>query len=234
MFNDVIIGERLRLNAHGMVCASEVRDILPDGRVVISIPSVDGHAVPLTPGETVEMSYHSGGGLSSFTARVEERIPYDDMECYTITYASLITKSQRRGFVRAEMAVPVSIRVIGADTGARESVTIESLIENLAQIGASPAGTVPPYQTTTLDLSAGGIAFSSRIPFAPNILVQCEMAIGGLPFRADGLVTYVDEDAKREPRYKVSVQFAEMDARQQRRIIRYLIDEEQRVRRNAE
>jgi c-di-GMP-binding flagellar brake protein YcgR len=225
MYNDVIIGERLRLDVGGLACTAEVRDILPDGRLVISPPQRSGAAVELTPGETVGLTYNSGGGQSSFSARVAERIPFDDVICYGIEYTSLVTKSQRRGFTRIELSIPVGICVLGADTGGGEPISLEALIGSLAQAGASPDSRAPRYQTTTVDLSGGGIAFASKIPYARNILVQCEMTIGEKPFRAEGLVTHVDEDAARDPRYKVCVQFAEMDARQQRRLIRYLMEE---------
>ena len=225
MHNGIIIGERLRLRVNEADFASRVRDVYPDGRLLIQAPGSNGRAVELTPGDTVELTYNDVAGQISFAAQVGERLHLDDEECYVMAYASLITKSQRRGFARVDKILPIGVRVLGTQTGDGGAITIARLIENLAQ-DSSPVSSAPLYQTVTLDLSGGGVAFASKIPFAPNILVQCEMTIGGKPFRAEGLVTYVDEDAARDPRFKISVQFAEMDARQQRRIIRYLMDAE--------
>jgi c-di-GMP-binding flagellar brake protein YcgR len=227
---DVVLGERLQMDSSGMTCVCNVQEILPDGRMLISSPQGVGElSIPLMPEEAIELTYHSGGGQYQFKAKVSERIYRDGMLYYTIRFASLIAKSQRRSYVRVDLTIPVGIRILAEQAGSSPAEVL-NLIHKLRDRNPSPLNTAPVIKTTTADLSGGGIAFNAAEGIAPGTLILCELSIDGQAFQAEALVTFVKDDPDKRPRFRISAQFIDLDVRQRKRLVKYLMDEEIRIR----
>jgi len=214
--HDVVLGERLQTVSRGVTYVCNVQEIKPDGRLIISAPQgVHEASVPLMPGEVIQLSYYSGGGQYTFSAKVNERIYEDGVLYYAVRFASLITKSQRRGYVRVDLTIPLSIRTLTDSAGV-----------------SLPKHAMPPvYETTTIDLSGGGVAFASSAPMEPGTRVLCEMVIGGKPFREESVVTFMTDEPTKKPRYKICTQFTAIGVPQRKILIKYLMEEEIRIRR---
>jgi c-di-GMP-binding flagellar brake protein YcgR len=231
VYHDVVLGERLQLINNGNTCVCNVQEIKPDGRLIISAPQGAYElVVPLMPGEDIELSYNSGGGQYRFTARVNERINQNNTRYYAIKFSSLITKSQRRSYVRVELSIPFGVRTLATDVERHPNAVRETL-QKIKNTNPGLLNTAPLYQTTTIDLSGGGVAFASTAPIMPGTLILCEMVLGGQPFHAESLVTFMRDDPMTSPRYKISAQFMEIDVRQRKKLIKFLMDEEIRIRR---
>jgi len=208
-----------------------VQEILPDGRLMISAPQ-GAHEllVPLMPGEEITFSYHSGGGQYAFQAKVNERSYREGTLYYVLVFASLITKSNRRNYVRVELSIPFGVRTLANNVDSDPTVVLNT-IEKLKATNPMLMNSAPLYETTTLDLSGGGVAFASNTPMPPGTLILCEMIIDGQPFHTESLVTFMKEDKMMNPRYKISAQFMVIDVRQRKKLIKFLMDEEIRIRR---
>jgi c-di-GMP-binding flagellar brake protein YcgR len=229
VYYDVVLGERLQMMNGGMVCVCDVQEIFNNGRLLISSPQ-GAHelSVPLLPGETIELTYNSGGGQYTFKAKVNGRVHRDGVLYYVIVFASMIRKSQRRSYARVELSIPFGVRTLASGAGANPSDASE-ILQKIRDANPSLAETAPLYETTTIDLSGGGVAFASSTPLPPGTLILCEMIIDGQPFHIESLVTFMREDPARDPKYKISAQFMEIDVKQRKKLIKYLMDQEIRI-----
>ncbi|MDR3208176.1 MAG: PilZ domain-containing protein [Oscillospiraceae bacterium] len=232
---ELALGDRLEIMIGEHRCVSDVQEITPRGRLVVSMPMYRSMIVPLQEGEMIQLSYYRTGGMFSFTAQITQRYRDGALDLMELEFNSPISKYQRRDYVRLDTVIPVSVRLIALperlEVGSPEE-TLRMLCDR-RYVGA-PRPLIEGeavYPCYTVDLSGGGVRFASNEKFNADALVECTLRLEeSSEVTVDGQVVRVDEQISRAPAYRVSAKFVGIDERTRRKIIKYIYEQEVRQR----
>ena len=166
-----------------------------------------GEVLPLREGTTVKLTFWDEVAAYSFEAKIMQRIAVP-VSLFVLELPDSISKVQRRSFVRVPAFYAIEFRTVTR--------------EGLSDLNKG----------TMLDLSGGGMRFSTKVRVENKSLlyVQLTLPIGEIQSpvrvcRAEQL-----EDGKR---YNVSVQFHDISERERDRIIRCVFDIQREMRKKG-
>ncbi|OLN33486.1 flagellar brake protein [Desulfosporosinus metallidurans] len=166
-----------------------------------------GEVVPLREGTKVKLTFWDEVAAYSFEAKIMQRIAVP-VSLFVLELPDSISKVQRRNFVRVPAFYPITFR----------TVTREGLSDL--------------YKGTMLDLSGGGMRFSTkeRVENKSLLYVQLTLPIGEIQSPVRVCRAEQIEDSNR---YSVSVQFHEISERERDRIIRCVFDIQREMRKKG-
>jgi c-di-GMP-binding flagellar brake protein YcgR len=172
---------------------------------VIAWPTNGGIRLMARQDQILHFSFMSKGVPSAFTGLIDET-SMDPMPQITIILSSAVTQVQRRQNFRVKCLVPLEI------TG--------SIMEG------SKDGTATPLsiQTTTYDLSAGGLAFRHQKRIPEGSLVEIKL---GLPdnkpaIKAPCRIIYSEVFAETSKLYRTGMQYLAINEAERARIVRFV------------
>ncbi|MGE5509298.1 MAG: flagellar brake protein [Chitinophagales bacterium] len=204
---DLKIGQRLQVRlayTDDQWYSSRVED-LGDEVIVIGAPLKGGAVIPIHPGELVEGFYSQPDGFFVFQAEVLER-RLEPVPVLLLRCPDGIRKVQRRRHFRLPVVLPVYYEVKGAETTLKGS---------------------------TLDLSGGGLCIATGQPLKPGqeLQVKLELSDGTTITAAGRVISCAEvENAPKQRRYSSGIQFVDLPAPVEERIVSFVF-REQRERR---
>lgn len=173
----------------------------------VGAPFERGELVPLREGTKVKLIFWDKAAVYSFEGKIMQRIAVP-VPIFILELPDTVEKVQRRDFVRVAALFPVTFRMVTR--------------EGLSDL----------YQATMVDLSGGGMCFSTqeRVENKSLLYVHLTLPNGELqtPVRVCRVVNI--EDTKR---YNVSVQFHEISERERDKIIRCVFDIQRAMRKKG-
>lgn len=218
-----------RSNTEIRVYKSQVYDIYEDGELEISMPTEGGKIILLPLGVRFEFVFYSNGGLYRAEGTVKERFKRDNLFVLVIEMKSQLEKFQRREYFRLECTLDMKYYNITevdiADKTAEEVFDAIRSEQNIYEI--EKTGTV-------VDISGGGMRFVSEEEnkAGSNILVVVRLVGEKInkQFYLLGKVISSVHAATDQKKFEHRVHFILKDSKVREEIVRYVFDEERRMR----
>ncbi len=233
---ELTLGERIDVLMGDQRYPSDVQGFSQDGELILSAPTYKSMTVPLVKGELLHLVYYREAGMFSFMAELISRFREGEMDLIKLKLKSPISKYQRRDFVRLDLLIPVSIRLLAS----RDNVERRSLDEALRLLYDQRYVGIPRpalqgehvAKCLTLDLSGGGARFSGSELFEEGALLECTLHLSEtLVITVDAQVVRVIEEKGDFRPYRTAVRFVNIEERLRRKIIKFIFDRQTRARR---
>ncbi len=238
----VSLGDRLELTApakmqqnkednepqpHKKTYVSQVYDVLEDEQLKIAMPIVEGRVIPLPLHGRYDVTFFTAGGLYQAKSVIVERYKEDGLFILVIELTSELKKYQRRQYFRLEYTMDVEYveltkeEVISVLTDAD---TMDNMLE-----GDMKAGTI-------LDISGGGLRFTTPKQMKPNTCILVKINIGLTQPEEYGIVGYVissTESEKKEKVYINRIEFKNLKNATREKLIKFIFETERRIRKKG-
>lgn len=151
---------------------SSLHEILSDGTMVLTNPTVRARLVPLHKGEHYDGYFFLRDKIYVAEFTVEKPYMEGNVRVVRVRLTSDLKKYERRQFFRFETTVDIRYLLLTAANTAEFKEAVKK--NNLLQMQGFKDG-------TTLDISGGGIRFYSKemIPESSMVIVHMEVEIDG-------------------------------------------------------
>ncbi len=201
-----------------------VFDISSDDELKLNMPMDGGKLVLLSVGTEYELCFYTENGLFQCVAVVRERYKSNNVFVVAMELTQGLRKYQRREYYRLNCVLDMKCTEIDEDDVQRFSNRVEFLETDFTM-----------QDGIIVDISGGGIRFLSRNRYETDmsIFFSFGLVVGGrdTDFMAVGRILVSEPLENRPGEYVNRVQFVNMGADDRESIIRYIFEEERRIRR---
>lgn len=206
---------------------SSVSEFVSEDEIEITMPTLGSRMELLQIGAEGQYVFYTKRGLYSCNAVVRERYRKDNLYFLRVGLKSQPVKFQRREFFRIDLVEEMQLLEISDEVAAlktTEELFIES--QELKYIDQKKKALI-------CDISGGGMRFTSSVPYEKGKYVL-------LMFRLTNettdesffLVSQIVETQKVDTdRYSVRAKFIFKDLKDREKIVRFVFEEERRIRR---
>ncbi len=218
-----------RISSSGVIerktYSSRVYDIVSEDEIQVNMPFIDGHIVLLEIGDDYDLCFYSGNGLYQCYARVTDRYKANNVYVLCMELTSPLRKFQRREYYRLNCILNMKCREVG-----------DKEYNEIKQNNVSFINTDLILEDGVIvDISGGGAKFISDRQFEreSKILFNFTLNIGGrmTEYSVIGRVIMSNALEGRVGEYRNHVQFVNIKDRDREGIIRYIFEEERKIRR---
>lgn len=209
---------------------SQVLDIRENGNFEISMPTEKGKLILLPLGVRFEFVFYSyTGSLYRCMGQVVERYKKDGFYLLEIQLKTPLEKFQRREYYRYSCTMDFSFYAL--DDEHQEMETAEEIYQNLTEGEVK----VPPYHGMMVDLSGGGMKFRSPYEFAKGdrLLINLHLTNERMDRHFQVLANVISSIEVHTPTkalFESRISFIIEDNRIREEIIRYIFEEERKIR----
>ncbi len=192
---------------------SRIEDVGSDA-IVVAAPTNEGAVLELAEGDRVQVGVLQKDALYTFSSSVEAviRRPFPMLQ---LALPARIERHQRRRYARVDSALPVRYRRADTASGPR----------------------MVPYRAMATNVSGGGALIATRDVHPgvdPGSLVEVELELPeGRVYAAGQVVRVLTEAEGQEVRFKVAVEFTEIDERDRDALVRYVLKRQFELRRKG-
>ena len=205
---------------------SEVFDVQQDGKVLIAMPMDKTKLVLLPVDGEYDVCFFSKAGMVHANVRILDRQKLQNNYVLITEIISDLRKYQRREYYRFNCVIEAGVKVISKE----ESDTIGKGLDHLVSDIGMEAGII-------VDISGGGLRFVSKQEYQVG---ECIYLKFRLPiedkkraFRMAARVVSGKEMQRKNGEYETRVKFLTVDATTREEIIKYIFDEERKIRKNG-
>ncbi len=207
--------------------STRVYDIVSEDEIKVNMPFEEGHIVLLEVGDDYDLCFYSGNGLYQCYARVTDRYKSDNVYVLCMELTSPLRKFQRREYYRLNCILNMKCREVG-----------EKEFSEIKDNDVSIVNTDLILEDGVIvDISGGGAKFISDRQFEKEskILFMFNLDLGGhqKEYSIIGRMILSEELEGRPGEYKNHIQFINIKDRDREGIIRYIFEEERKIRRKA-
>ncbi len=243
MLNDYIIpGDKLELTssryfdesvddldskegARGRLYHSKVYDIRSDEEIEIEMPMDKGKLILLPVGGEYDLCFYTATGLYQCYSVVKDRYKTSNIFILVMELTSGLRKFQRREYYRFNCVLDMKCRELSEE---EQEGFISRAVEFLDTDLTLEDGVI-------VDISGGGARFVSDQQYKENtkILFKFSLKMEGGPQRFSIVGRVVKSNLKEgfKDKYENRVKFLSIDSRERENIIRYIFEEERKIRR---
>lgn len=218
------------VSAH--IYKSQVNDITREGDIEITMPIEQGKVVLLPLGVRYEFVFYTNGGLYHGIGRIKERYKKDNLYVLLIDLQSQLEKFQRREYYRYPCLMDIVFYEISADDAKR--MPPDRILQMIRDKGDARE---TQKQAMLLDLSGGGARFIGKDQLEQDsyILIVIRLTSSSMDkqYFIKGHVLSSEAAENRWGKIETRVQFIFHDNQMQEEIIRYIFEEERRVRKKS-
>ena len=207
---------------------SMVYDIVSEDQIKIAMPIEQGKVILLPVDGEYNLCFYTKSGLYQCLSRVIERSKVDNVFVLLMELTTDLSKYQRREYYRLNVMLPITFITLDERAGTLERMAeIRQLLEERREELLIGEGTI-------LNISGGGVRFISDTEIGDAKYLFMRFAIeAGEENRTIALIgelvaKELTEDKKHNA-YRVRILFK--DSRCQEMIIRYIFDQERKIRR---
>ncbi|MBE5875385.1 MAG: flagellar brake protein [Lachnospiraceae bacterium] len=205
---------------------SEVFDIGQDGKVMLAMPMDKTKLVLLPVDGEYDVCFFSKAGMVQANVRILDRQKLQNNYVLVTEVISDLRKYQRREYYRFNCVLESGIRVISKE----EAETICKGLEHLVSDTNMNPGIV-------VDISGGGLRVVSKQEYQTGDLVYMRFRLPiedkKRTFRMAARVVSSKEMPRKNGEYETRVKFLAIDATTREEIIKYIFDEERKIRKNG-
>ena len=206
------------------VYESKVVDVIGDNKLEIFMPIEQTKLVLLPVNGEYNMHFFTSRGLFQCEAKVTNRYKNGSLYLLEMKLTSSLQKYQRREFYRFPCVLDMEVR----DLTAEEKRGIEQDGEFIAE------EETPGSKAVILDISGGGLRFTSVTPFEPKTTVVCNYVLrregGNRRLCVAGELLSCRRLENNPGQYEQRVRFKYISPREREDIIRFIFEEERKKR----
>lgn len=249
MINQIVtLGDKIDLykvsngrkeNQQLKVYKSQIIDFIDEDNAKISMPFDGAKMVPLDIGDKYNLCFYTNKGLFNCIAVIKERYRHENLFILEVQFLSELEKYQRREFFRLSCLIEIQYRIIDK----KEKITIEKLESNNFKSVEEKEQCEKDLQEikeiwvdgTITDLSGGGARLSSAIQHEKDEQILIKMSIvsesGEKTYHLNANVISSIKFMNRIGVYENRVMFYRLKNEDREAIIKFVFDEERRIRR---
>ncbi len=233
----VFSGDKVDLQAVGKIQASgeegdkkkvystKVYDVLTDDRLEVVMPMEKTKLILLPLDGEYDLCFYTSLGLYQCFARIIDRYKSNNVYVLVFELTSNLRKHQRRDYYRFSCVLDMKTREL-------KSEEVQAVEAN--QVLLVPG--LPLRRSLIVDISGGGIRFISDHAYEEGSMVYCTYQLVNEGVAKDyevvGRVLSVREVANRPGEFEHRVQYVNLDNDTREEIIKFIFEEERRIRRN--
>lgn len=205
------------------VYESKVVDVLSEDRLEVLMPIEKTKLVLLPVGGEYRIHFMTGKGLFQCEARVSTRYKSGSMYLLELELTSNLKKYQRREYYRFSCILGMDIRELTENE--------KHMLETKGEFSAEE---LPCVKATILDMSGGGLRFTSTLPVETKELILCDYILarenGDRHMKLVGEVLSCRRVEKNPGQYELRVRFVYIKDKEREENIQYIFEEERRKR----
>lgn len=207
------------------VYTSRVYDVLTEDRLEIVMPMEKTKLILLPIDGEYDLSFYTSMGLYQCFARIIDRYKSNNVYVVVFELTSNLRKHQRRDYYRFSCVLDMKTRELKQEE-------IQAVEAN--QVLLVPG--LPLRRSLIVDISGGGIRFISDHAYDEGSMIYCtyQLILEGAAkdYEIVGKVLSVKEVVNRPGEYEHRVQYVNLDNDTREEIIKFIFEEERRIRRN--
>lgn len=212
------------VGAEKKVYESKVVDVKGNDRLEIFMPIEQTKLVLLPVGAEYNIRFFTSRGLFQCDAKVTNRYKSGSLYLLEMKVANSLQKYQRREYYRYPCVINMEVRELTSDESRRfEDSDIFEAEED-----------VRGDKAVILDISGGGLRFTSATPFEPRSIVVCNFALarenGTKYMSVAGELLSCKRVENNPGQYEQRVKFRHISPREREEIIRFIFEEERKKR----
>lgn len=214
----VTLGDKIELTKKTEITEADtfysmIYEIVDDEKILIQAPIEGGRIVPLEKDIIYYACIYTDRGLYRGEVELTRRLKDEKLHYLELTLITPMKKYQRRQYYRMNCILSFQYMVEGTD----------EIPEDMEVL-----------QGTLLDISGGGIRFSTDQPIQVDARIKCHLKLNLTSYSID-LIAYgnVLQSKVIEPdriHYQNRVMFEELDLEDREKIIKFIFEEERRRR----
>lgn len=209
-----------------VVYNSQVLDDARNGNLLISMPIQEGKVIPFSVGTKMNATFYSKSGLFQCEIQVVGRYKKGSLFLMEVEQMSILKKVQRREYFRLNCNKPIEYRIVNEQE--------RNMLERGEPYSLEDIET-DWKKGVMLDLSGGGIRFVSPNKEVKNSFLQVRFELDLT--EDDVQVVYLFANLLRSEQhpnnasiYDNRLEFWRLDRAMQEMIVRYIFEEQRRVR----
>lgn len=214
------------LSAH--LYKSQVTDVPGNDELELSMPSEAGKLIMLPIGIRFELVFYGNGGLYRGLGIIKERYKTNNMHLLRVTLKSQLHKYQRREYYRMPCVIPMYYYNITLQHALNLPVEEFASFVELPQIGMTRK------EASIVDISGGGARFVTDIQNETDTYIMTEVQLHSEECEKTYLIPAhilsCAEAQTDKKRFENRAEFIFKDRAIREEIIRYIFDEERKIR----
>ena len=207
------------------VYTTKVYDVITDDRLEVVMPMEKTKLILLPIDGEYDLCFYTSLGLYQCFARIIDRYKSNNVYVLVFELTSNLRKHQRRDYYRFSCVLDMKTREL-------KSEEVQAVEAN--QVLLVPG--LPLRRSLIVDISGGGIRFISDHAYEEGSMVYCTYQLVNEGVAKDyevvGRVLSVREVANRPGEFEHIVQYVNLDNDTREEIIKFIFEEERRIRRN--
>lgn len=214
------------LSAH--IYKSQVTDVFGNDELELSMPMEAGKLVMLPIGVRFELVFYGNGGLYRGLAMIRERYKTNNMHLLRVMLKSRLHKYQRREYYRMPCVIPMHFYDITMQHALHLPIERFEMFVELPEIGMTRK------DASIVDISGGGVRFVTTTESKANSYVMIEVQLKSEEHKKTYLIpahilsSVVSKQDKEC--FENRAEFVIKDRLVREEIIRYIFDEERKIR----
>lgn len=206
---------------------TKVFDVENDEEVKLVMPMEQGKLILLSIDAEYDVCFYTKNGLYQAFARVSDRYKSNNTYVVNMELTSNLRKHQRREYYRLNCVLEMKCTCIS------EQQEVEIRDHHVEFIDTD----LTVLDGTIVDISGGGVRFISNTRFSPEEIIQFTFSLKGtegmVPYTLVGKILRTEEIDNRPGEYESRVMFTTIDAESRESIIKYIFEEQRKIRRRA-
>lgn len=203
---------------------SQIFDIDSEDEIKIAMPMEQGKLILLSVDEEFSLCFYTPSGLYQCIGRVSDRYKTDNVYVLVMDLVTDLRKYQRREYYRLNCVLDMKSTMISEKDVTHFSEQVTFIDTDITFDNG-----------VMVDISGGGARFISRVkyPKNSNIIFAFTLFVNGSlqEYKLLGRVLVSEEIENREGEYEHRIQFVNMMNDQRESIIKYIFEEERKIRR---
>lgn len=227
-FKDILSKEQLNGGLTPATYASQVFEIRNDNILRVSMPIEHGRIIPLSKGKKFDAFFYTAKGLYQCRVIIIDRFKINNIYMMDIELLTEPVKYQRRQYYRLELNIPVRYMQI-TETESNVMANEEELPERLENLSEYHTG-------DTIDISGGGLRFTgdTLVEKGNRLAVVFDIDYEGNIERyllaADVIMSFAIP--QHHGMYEHRVEFKDISKENREMLIKYIFQEERKIRKN--
>lgn len=227
-FKDILSKEQLNGGLTPATYASQVFEIKNDNILRVSMPIEHGRIIPLSKGKKFDAFFYTAKGLYQCRVIIIDRFKINNIYMMDIELLTEPVKYQRRQYYRLELNIPVRYMQI-TETESNVMANEEELPERLENLSEYHTG-------DTIDISGGGLRFTgdTLVEKGNRLAVVFDIDYEGNIERyllaADVIMSFAIP--QHHGMYEHRVEFKDISKENREMLIKYIFQEERKIRKN--
>lgn len=233
----VLAGDKVELRASDHLFAKEeeesgktyttrVYDVLAEDRLEIVMPMEKTKLILLPIDGEYDLTFYSSKGLFQCFARIVDRYKSNNVYVLAFELTTNLRKQQRREYYRFSCVMDMKSRELKAD----EVNSLKSPRPLIVQ-------GLPLRRSIICDISGGGMRFITNCLYDVESHVYCTFSLDfgnkSKDYEVIGKVLFAKEVDNRPNEYEHRIQYVGLGRDTREEIIKYIFEEERRLRRNG-